>query len=465
MESEKEKLGHMTTYIEKKSTAVAESMKSSLSRAGTLNDIQLSFNSPDAFQKPEFNRVRSVLLNSLAQSREYKEDPQNSAPRFSRMKSSAPDFPKPIPLNLQSNEDSEVSLSPSTGGYQTGDMDKRLAKNLVTLVDRAVKKDTNESFYSNLSRNSQNGVDQSFISAYESFDAGIEDDDKDFSILNDSTIQETLNKWSNLNSKFEARREQEGGFKKKKVASKALKEDKTIKKSKSSKKKKVKKSTDNKKSLEEIIDPSELSDLVGKVSLKKLTDVNQKLLEGQQKDSELHPYVQDYLRNQVFLKYPVNSKEAVVDEHPVHCDPNEKISIIKLVKDLIGKDISRITLPCYLNEPGTILNRLTEDLTYKRALDRACKEKDQYLRLGLTVATYFMNYSHSIERQKKPINPLLGETFELIWEDAQGITEQVSHHPPISAKFWKTKDYIVQCKTFIRFYPTEVTEQKFLGFE
>lgn len=39
------------------------------------------------------------------------------------------------------------------------------------------------------------------------------------------------------------------------------------------------------------------------------------------------------------------------------------------------------------------------------------------------------------ERTGKPFNPLLGETYELIREDLgfRFISEQVSHHPPISA--------------------------------
>ena len=444
MESERHKLDQMTTYIDKKSTVVAETINRGLSRAATLDNLPLDFTSPDASKQPKFHRARTGVPNLLTQSSLFKEE-QKSAPRLARINSSAPDFPHPIQLNLESNEDSEVPLPPSTGGHHPEGMNKRLAKNLMTLVDKAVRKDANESFYSNLSKNSQSGVGQSFISAYESFDAGVEDNEQDFSILNDSTIQDTLNKWSNLNSKFEARREEEGEFKKKKGVSKAKVLAKEAKKPKSGKKK-SKKSKEQKKAAEGVSEGSDLSELVGKVSLEKLTEMNQKRLENQNKDAELHPYVQDYLRNQVFLKYPVNSKEPIVYEHPVHSDPKERISIVKLVKDLAGKDISRITLPCYLNEPGTTLNRILEDLTYKRALDRASKEKDSCLRLGLTVAASFMSYSHTVGRQKKPINPLLGETMEMIWEDAQGIAEQVSHHPPISAKFWKTENYSVLSK-------------------
>ena len=40
----------------------------------------------------------------------------------------------------------------------------------------------------------------------------------------------------------------------------------------------------------------------------------------------------------------------------------------------------------------------------------------------------------NLERQSsKPFNPLLGETFEFTTDHFRYISEQVSHHPPISA--------------------------------
>lgn len=41
---------------------------------------------------------------------------------------------------------------------------------------------------------------------------------------------------------------------------------------------------------------------------------------------------------------------------------------------------------------------------------------------------------HDIKRRtKKTFNPMLGETYELVMEDFKFVSEQVSHHPPISA--------------------------------
>ena len=43
---------------------------------------------------------------------------------------------------------------------------------------------------------------------------------------------------------------------------------------------------------------------------------------------------------------------------------------------------------------------------------------------------------------KKPFNPLLGETYELIKDDLKIICEQVSHHPPVTCYYVETDDFI-----------------------
>ena len=40
----------------------------------------------------------------------------------------------------------------------------------------------------------------------------------------------------------------------------------------------------------------------------------------------------------------------------------------------------------------------------------------------------------------KPFNPLLGETYELVNDQLELLSEQVSHHPPISANYCRGKN-------------------------
>jgi oxysterol-binding protein 1 len=44
-----------------------------------------------------------------------------------------------------------------------------------------------------------------------------------------------------------------------------------------------------------------------------------------------------------------------------------------------------------------------------------------------------LQYDLCKARFKKPFNPILGETYEYVSDELRIITEQVSHHPPISA--------------------------------
>ena len=50
-------------------------------------------------------------------------------------------------------------------------------------------------------------------------------------------------------------------------------------------------------------------------------------------------------------------------------------------------------------------------------------------------------YGSNIKRLKKPFNPILGETYEFTHKDFWYVSEQVSHHPPISAGYSESPDF------------------------
>ena len=114
-------------------------------------------------------------------------------------------------------------------------------------------------------------------------------------------------------------------------------------------------------------------------------------------------------------------------------NPNQKINIWRVVKDSVGKELSKIAVPVYFNEPISFLQRFTEDLTYSEAILTACEIDDPGLRLAYIASFAVTSYVSSQQRTMKPFNPLLGETYELIKDGYRVISEQVSHHPPISA--------------------------------
>ncbi|CAG9477024.1 oxysterol-binding protein, putative [Plasmodium vivax] len=110
-----------------------------------------------------------------------------------------------------------------------------------------------------------------------------------------------------------------------------------------------------------------------------------------------------------------------------------KISMWSLLKDCIGKDLSRIGMPIYLNEPSSFLQRLAEDFQYVYLLQRASREVESTSRLAYVTAFTISPYASVIGRTFKPFNPLLGETYELTHRKFFFVSEQVVHHPPITA--------------------------------
>ncbi|CAH2078249.1 unnamed protein product [Thlaspi arvense] len=133
-------------------------------------------------------------------------------------------------------------------------------------------------------------------------------------------------------------------------------------------------------------------------------------------------------------------------------DPAEKekgVSLWSMIKDNVGKDLTRVCLPVYFNEPISSLQKCFEDLEYSYLLDRAYEhgKSGNGLLRALHVAAFAVSgYASTEGRHCKPFNPLLGETYEADFPE-KGIrffSEKVSHHPTVIAchcegkgwKFW-----------------------------
>ncbi|GAV51663.1 hypothetical protein ZYGR_0AF01340 [Zygosaccharomyces rouxii] len=116
-------------------------------------------------------------------------------------------------------------------------------------------------------------------------------------------------------------------------------------------------------------------------------------------------------------------------------DDRPAISLWSVLKSMVGKDMTRMTLPVTFNEPTSLLQRVAEDLEYSELLDTASTFEDSSLRLLYVSVFTASSYASTIKRVAKPFNPLLGETFEYSRPDKgyRFFTEQVSHHPVISA--------------------------------
>ncbi|XP_018401594.1 PREDICTED: oxysterol-binding protein 1 isoform X4 [Cyphomyrmex costatus] len=124
--------------------------------------------------------------------------------------------------------------------------------------------------------------------------------------------------------------------------------------------------------------------------------------------------------------------------------PNYPLNLWSIMKNCIGKDLSKIPMPVNFSEPLSMLQRLTEDYEYADILDRAAECTDSYEQMAFVAAFTVSSYATTAARTGKPFNPLLGETYECDRTDDLGwraISEQVSHHPPMLAQHCEGKKW------------------------
>ncbi|XP_035515730.1 oxysterol-binding protein 1-like isoform X10 [Morone saxatilis] len=137
--------------------------------------------------------------------------------------------------------------------------------------------------------------------------------------------------------------------------------------------------------------------------------------------------------------------------------PNYYLNLWSIMKNCIGKELSKIPMPVNFNEPLSMLQRLSEDLEYYELLDKAAKCQSSLEQMCYVAAFTVSSYSTTVHRTGKPFNPLLGETFELDRLKECGyrsLCEQVSHHPPAAAhhamseKGWTLRQEITLASKF-----------------
>jgi len=108
----------------------------------------------------------------------------------------------------------------------------------------------------------------------------------------------------------------------------------------------------------------------------------------------------------------------------------------EIIGSNLGGDVLRIgvSLPSWMYEPLSSLQRQAEMFEYADLLSKAAKCSDPLERMAL-IGTFAISSYSATKRTRPTFNPILGETFEFIdaRTNAKFFSEQVSHHPPISA--------------------------------
>lgn len=128
----------------------------------------------------------------------------------------------------------------------------------------------------------------------------------------------------------------------------------------------------------------------------------------------------------------------------------------KMMHKYIGSDVtSMVTLPVMIFEPMTMLQRMAEILEYAHLLDLADQCEDPYLKM-VYATTWAISIYFAYQRTWKPFNPILGETFEMSNHlGIHFISEQVSHHPPMSCGHAENEHFMYDVTSKLR--------TKFLG--
>ena len=104
-------------------------------------------------------------------------------------------------------------------------------------------------------------------------------------------------------------------------------------------------------------------------------------------------------------------------------DPGNRPSIWKIVKDMIGKDFSHLSVPVYFNEPSSLLQKFATSLEYNYLLEMAAIEEDPIRRHALIAVHAVTTLTFCEKSTMKPFNPLLGETYENINDDIEVLCE------------------------------------------
>ncbi|KAK4937489.1 Oxysterol-binding protein OBPa, partial [Elasticomyces elasticus] len=127
-----------------------------------------------------------------------------------------------------------------------------------------------------------------------------------------------------------------------------------------------------------------------------------------------------------------------------------------------GADLSRITLPTFILEERSMLERITNFMAHPEILLTVPDIEDPVERFLVVVKMYLSGWHIKPAGVKKPLNPILGETFAGYWDYPDGtkgyyISEQTSHHPPKSSYFYMAPEHHIRIDGTLR------PRSKFLG--
>lgn len=137
-----------------------------------------------------------------------------------------------------------------------------------------------------------------------------------------------------------------------------------------------------------------------------------------------------------------NNKKAGA-ETPPQAKSSSWSSFLKSIASFNG-DLSSLTAPAWILSTTSLVEFSSYWTEHPSVFVAPAAEKDPAKRAMLvlkwflsTLKQQYASRSEKLGSEKKPLNPFLGELFLGKWEDEVGetrlVSEQVSHHPPVTA--------------------------------
>jgi len=171
-------------------------------------------------------------------------------------------------------------------------------------------------------------------------------------------------------------------------------------------------------------------------------------------------------KHQVYsdMGYEIHPKEGLV-YRDADTIAKQRKAVLQLIKTLgsnilQGKSLMNISMPVSIFDKCTVLQRAASNFTYTPIyLEKVYKTDDVMEKMKYVVACYIAGL-HLNLTQKKPFNPIWGETYQgRIGDDLDVYCEQISHHPAISFIYLDSPHYSMSAKDEYTFkiYPNSAS--------
>ena len=148
--------------------------------------------------------------------------------------------------------------------------------------------------------------------------------------------------------------------------------------------------------------------------------------------------------------YEVNPAQGLIYKDYDMISKQRRV-IFHLVKSmgsnlLKGKSIMNVSLPVTIFDKESLLQRTASDFLYAPYfVEKIYAAEDPIDKMKWTVAFYVAGLHLGI-CQKKPFNPVWGETFQGKIDNINVYCEQTSHHPPISNIYMDGEHFTIDTK-------------------